>query len=95
MKLFKMFALGFCILSLASCDLGGTGSGNGGEQIVEKNKIDLNLFEKCKDIRFSSYQSGSETSLTHYLKQIAPYDDSYKVKTNKYTTCSLYNAKGE
>ena len=66
-----------------------------GETVVEKNKVDLSLFEGCKDLRLSSYYGGADLGLTHYLKQVAPYDDSYRVKTGKYTKVSYYDADGE
>lgn len=94
MKLFKSLLMSFCILSLASCDfvINSDSISTGGNSMVEK--VDFSLFENSKQFRFSSYSSGSEISNIHYLKQIAPYDDSYKVKTNEYTTCKIYDSQG-
>ena len=103
MKFLKSILMSFCVLSLASCDLvvnpgsGGNNNSNssseGESSMVET--IDLSLFENSKQIRFSSYSSGSENGNVHYLKQIAPYDDSYKIKTNEYTSIELYDKNGK
>lgn len=97
MKIFKFITLGLCLLGLVSCSLG-NGSDNkttGGVTMnPEVKTIDLTLFNNSKNLRFSSYESGTEVSTTHYLKQIAPYTDTYKVKSNKYTTVDIYDSNG-
>ena len=96
MKFLKSLIVSCCMLSLVSCDVIQMGSsnseGSGGVNMLEK--VELSLFENAKQIRFSSYSSGSENGATHYLKQIAPYDDSYKIKTNEYTSVELYDKDG-
>lgn len=95
MKLFKTLMMSFCMLSLMSCEFvtNQNSISTGGNNMSET--VELSLFNNSKQIRFSSYSSGSESSTTHYLKQIAPYDDTYKIKTNEYTSCSFYNKNGE
>ena len=62
-------------------------------KVVEPD-IDLALFKNASEIRLSSFCTGSEGSKKFYLKQIAPYDDTYKIETNSYTTYELYDSNG-
>ena len=96
MKFLNSLLMSLCVLGLISCDVGNnsnTESIKGDGSMAET--IELSLFEKSKQIRLSSYSSGSENSNVHYLKQIAPYDDSYKFKTNEYTSCEIYDKDGK
>ena len=90
-KFFSLLFISLGMLALASCDFGSKTTG-GGE--VTGETIDVSLFEGLKDIRFSSYESGTEVSTVHNLKQVAPYDDTYKVSTNANTTCEIYDTNG-
>ena len=101
MRLFRIFVLCLCIVGLTSCKITINQPNDdeeivesGGEVEVEKKTIDLSLFNECKDLRLSSYFGGSDLGFVHYLKQVAPYDDTYKVKTEKFTRCTYYNAEG-
>ena len=96
MKLFNSLLMGLCVLSLVSCDIGNSSSTSSTKGDSDMTKtIELSLFENSKQIRLSSYSSGSETNNVHYLKQIAPYDDSYNFKTNEYTSCEVYDKEGK
>ena len=98
MKYLRFFVLGLCLLGLVSCntnDVPDDKTTGGVTLNPEIKTIDLNLFNNSKDLRFSSYESGTESSVVHYLKQIAPYDDTYKVKANKYTTVEIYDKDGK
>ena len=92
MKILKFLSLLLCVFCIASCNFGNNSGGNNVNP--DTKKIDLKLFNNSKDLRFSSYESGTEISTVHYLKQIAPYTDSYKVKANKYTTVEIYDSTG-
>jgi hypothetical protein len=61
----------------------------------KNNKVDLSLFNNVKEWRLSSYESGTEVSTEHYLKQKAPYDDKYKFETNLNTSCKIYDSDGD
>ena len=90
-KIFNLLFVGAAILGLASC--GGQETTGGGE--VTDETIDVSLFEDLKEIRLSSYQTGTEVSNTHNLKQIAPYDDTYKITTNENTKCEIFDTTGK
>ena len=88
MKIVKFLILCLSICCLVAC--GGTnessGSIGGSASMSQlKSNVDVSLFNESKEIRLSSYQTGTEESIIHYLKQKAPYNDNYKFKTNKYT----------
>ena len=87
MKIFRLILLFISALTLVACN---NGNDIGGDSM----KIDTTLFSNSKQIRLSSYESGTEASTTHYLVQKAPYDDVYKFKTNDYTTCEVYDSNG-
>ena len=89
-KVFGLLSICLFLFGLTACNEQGTG----GETQMEQG-INMSLFANSKELRLSSYQSGTEISTVHYLKQRAPYDDSYKFKTNANTTCSIYNSNGE
>ena len=94
MRIVKLLIMCLCLLGLASCNIGGDDNGNSEGGSTVGNTVDLTLFKDCKELRFSSYFGGADLGLVHYLKQVAPYDDSYKIKTNKYTTCKFYDKDG-
>ena len=89
-KILCLLFISLVMFALAACNDNET---EGGETM--KNTIDVNLFEDLKEIRLSSYESGTEVSTIHNLKQIAPYDDTYKITTNANTTCCIYNSNGK
>ena len=76
MKKFLCFIfISLMTLGIVACsDSQTTGGGE-----VPKDTIDTTLFKDLKEIRFSSYESGTEVSTVHNLKQVAPYDDTYKI----------------
>ena len=100
MRLFKIFIMCLCLVGLASCKI--TINRPSDEEVdvedggteVEKKTIELSTFDNCKDLRLSSYFGGADLGLVHYLKQVAPYDDTYKVKTDKFTKCTYFDASG-
>ena len=94
MRIVKILIMCLCLIGLASCNIGGDENGNSEGGSAVENTVDLTLFKDCKELRFSSYFGGADLGLVHYLKQVAPYDDSYKIKTNKYTTCKFYDKDG-
>ena len=94
MRIVKLLIMCLCLFGLASCNIGGDENGNSEGGSAVENTVDLTLFKDCKELRFSSYFGGADLGLVHYLKQVAPYDDSYKIKTNKYTTCKFYDKDG-
>ena len=95
MRIVKILIMCLCLFAIASCQIesGENNKTEGGNSVG--NKVDLSLFNDCKEVRLSSYFGGSDLGLVHYLKQIAPYDDSYKIKTGKFTKCSYYDKDGE
>ena len=94
MRIVKLLIMCLCLIGLASCNIGGDDNGNSEGGSAVENTVDLTLFKDCKELRFSSYFGGADLGLVHYLKQVAPYDDSYKIKTNKNTTCKFYDKDG-
>ena len=98
MKYLRFIILGLCMFGLLGCNTNNIPDDKttGGVTVNPEIKtIDLSLFNNLKNLRFSSYESGTEASLVHYLKQIAPYDDTYKIKANKYTTVEIYDKDGK
>ena len=91
-KILSLLFATAAMFGLASCDFGQITTG-GGE--VTNETIDVSLFEQLKELRFSSYETGTEVSKVHNLKQVAPYDDTYKISTNENTTCEIYDTTGK
>ena len=93
-KVFSLLFISLMVLGLASCDSSTQKTEETGGGEVTKETIDVSLFEDLRGVRFSSYESGTEVSTIHNLKQIAPYDDTYKVSTNANTKCGIYDTDG-
>ena len=86
-KTFSLLSVFLLLFIFAACNSATTTTTN--------NKLNLSLFDNVKEWRLSSYESGTEVSSEHYLKQIAPYDDTYKFEAQTSTSCKVYDADGE
>ena len=88
-KLIALLICFVCLFTMAAC--------NEEEQsvVTGAETIDTSLFSECDEIRFSSFYTGTEKGLKRYLKQVAPYDDTYTITTGEFTTCDIYDSEGK
>lgn len=56
--------------------------------------IETSVFSSAKKVRLSSFSTGADDKQVIYLKQYAPYNDSYTFKTNSNTTLEIYSKTG-
>ena len=90
----KLFILLICFVGLFTLAACNEDEPQEIEHVV-KETIDVTDLSKTEAVRFSSFFTGAEKSLEHYLKQVAPYDDTYTITTSEFTTCDVYDADGK
>lgn len=59
-----------------------------------ESDIETSLFLNAQTIRLSSFNTGAADKQELYVKQCAPYDDTYTIKTNSNTTVEFYDLEG-
>ena len=90
----KLFILLICFVGLFTLAACNEDEPKEVEHVV-KETIDVTELSKTDAVRFSSFFTGAEKGLERYVKQVAPYDDTYTITTSETTTCDLYDATGK
>lgn len=106
MKKITLLLLVLSIFLLASCTVEDSSSNEDTNTDTNNNQtqeddrwkgeiaIETSVFNGAKKVRLSSFSTGSDDKQELYLKQYAPYDDTYTFKTNSNTTLEIYSTKG-